>query len=187
VEGEGAVFNAARTAGTPGFSHPSLGAKEGATSFITCLFPPLTPLTTASVFNSWHLLLGRKGLRKTVISSCHPDSPLQFLHLFFLCPKSPPPPPPHHLFFRHPHPPQWSLPLLTGAGEGGSEAGPERVRGAGLQCRFPWYREEQSPLPPQPCGWTPSLTRGLPDPGNQAQVRPLSSHLYPAPGRSILV
>lgn len=93
MEGEGAVFNAARTAGTPGFSHPSLGAKEGATSFITCLFPPLTPLTTASVFNSWHLLLGRKGLRKTVISSCHPDSPLQFLHLFFLCPKSPPPRP----------------------------------------------------------------------------------------------
>lgn len=57
--------------------------------------------------------------------------------------------------------------MLTG---GSRVGGPLLTEGAGLQCRFPWYREEQSPLPPQPCGWTPSLTRGLPDPGNQAQV-----------------
>lgn len=124
MEGEGAVFNAARTAGTPGFSHPSLGAKEGATSFITCLFPPLTPLTTASVFNSWHLLLGRKGLRKTVISSCHPDSPLQFLHLFFLCPKSPPPPAPSS-FLSPPPPPTMVSPAAhwRGGGRVGGGAG----------------------------------------------------------------
>ncbi|KAL1772371.1 hypothetical protein HispidOSU_016706 [Sigmodon hispidus] len=54
-------------------------------------------------------------------------------------------------------------------GGGGSEAGPERVRGAGLQCRFPGTGADAAAASALPVAGPPPSPGDSPDPGKPAQ------------------